>query len=252
MQLTEVELKELEEIDSDAESKLTLIDYKDYLEYKKELIEKKIYGIFKILREFIWKKYFTQRYSWKKAYGFAIAAHESINHKRKYTGDPYFNHLEEVVDILGQYYSVYCEENENIFSAAFLHDILEDTGISKETILDTFGQEVLNMVILLTDEKVNNSGRNRSQRKKIDRYRLSKAPKEVQDIKIADLISNSISIKENDPKFYHGCFRKEAILLLNVLEKAEDGLKDNLMKILEYRGNVRLRFPNKLESWHGN
>ena len=58
-----------------------------------------------------------------KAKLFAISAHDSINHRRKYTDEPYHVHPERVAKILMSE-----TKDEEIIAAAWLHDVIEDVA----------------------------------------------------------------------------------------------------------------------------
>ena len=59
----------------------------------------------------------------------AFAADRHKDQKRKYTGEPYFNHLAEVAALV----SVYNNDAE-VIAAAYLHDSVEDVGVTPEEI----------------------------------------------------------------------------------------------------------------------
>lgn len=147
----------------------------------------------------------------EKAAIFATAAHAAVGQVRKYTGDPYIVHPQEVVNILSEV----CDD-ETALATAWLHDVVEDTHITLDIIEDCFGSLVRDYVMLLTDTKY---GKNRAERKATDRARLRHAPADVQSIKVADLISNSASIVDHDEKFAK-VYIQEKRELLNVLVKA--------------------------------
>lgn len=126
---------------------------------------------------------------------FAIAAHRANNHHRKYTGERYEVHLYEVADIVTS-----INGTTEMLQAAWLHDTVEDTGITHDDILEVFGPTVRDYVFWLTDDLTPEDG-NRKFRKDAARARLAQAPAQVHTIKCADLISNTKSIVEHDPSF---------------------------------------------------
>jgi (p)ppGpp synthase/HD superfamily hydrolase len=89
---------------------------------------------------------------------------------------------------------------EAMVAAAHLHDVVEDTGVTIETVRDEFGSEVADLVSWLTDVSRPEDG-NRAHRKARDREHTAAAPAEAQTVKLADLISNTRSIMAHDPKF---------------------------------------------------
>ncbi len=74
----------------------------------------------------------------EKAYYFAEKAH--AGHTR-YSGDPYFSHLATVADMLAE-----MGMGPKTVSAGLLHDTIEDTGVTTETIKAEFGPEILFLI----------------------------------------------------------------------------------------------------------
>src|SRR3546814_15286338 len=64
-----------------------------------------------------------------KALAYAAAAHGSIDHVRKYTGEPYIHHPIEVMEIVSS-----VPHTEDMLAAALLHDTIEDTTVTQEDI----------------------------------------------------------------------------------------------------------------------
>lgn len=142
--------------------------------------------------------------------------------KRKYTGNPYLDHLAEVAGIVA---TVCTESNsekaEEMIATAWLHDCVEDQGVSLQEIEDKFGFRVALGVSGLSDLE-NGS---RAERKQASRDRLAKCSGWIQTIKVADIISNTSSIVAHDPKFAE-VYLEEKRLLLDVLTKADRRLFD--------------------------
>ena len=74
----------------------------------------------------------------KKAYAYSSAAHE---HQARKTGDPYIVHPAGVACILSELHL-----DKEAIAAGLLHDVLEDTAINKDFLLEEFGEEVLSLV----------------------------------------------------------------------------------------------------------
>ena len=126
---------------------------------------------------------------------------------RKYTGEPYFRHLESVARIVrGKGYS------EDAVAAAFLHDSIEDQGESRERLEALFNPVVARLVWEVSDQSKKEDG-NRAARKAIDREHLSKASPEGKAIKLADLIDNTMDIALHDPSFARVYLREKRLLL---------------------------------------
>lgn len=74
----------------------------------------------------------------EKAYKFARKTHDG---QYRVSGEPYIIHPVEVAKILAN-----LEVDIHTLMAAFLHDVLEDTDTSPDTIKEMFGEDVLNLV----------------------------------------------------------------------------------------------------------
>jgi len=146
---------------------------------------------------------------------FATAAHAAVAQLRKYTNEPYIVHPAEVFGIV----STVGGATPEMLAAAWLHDVVEDTGVTIEVIRQMFGEEVAELVGWLTDVSRPEQG-NRAVRKAIDRAHTAMAPAEAQTIKLADLISNTRSIMAHDEKFAK-TYLEEKRLLLEVMTKGD-------------------------------
>lgn len=138
---------------------------------------------------------------------------------RKYTGNPYADHLAEVAGIVATVAGDLCHSQEHMTAVAWLHDCVEDQGVGAQELADEFGVIVQFGVMALSDLETGN----RAERKAASRARLAAAPGWVQTIKCADLISNTSSIVKHDPKFAV-TYLEEKRLLLDVLTKADPRL----------------------------
>lgn len=144
---------------------------------------------------------------------FAREAHSA--QRRKYTNNPYADHLAEVAGIVATVAQSHPNAQVTL-ATAWLHDTVEDQeGVSVTDLTSRFGAVVAEGVLLLSDLEQGN----RAERKAASRLRLAGAPAWVQDIKVADLISNTSSIAEHDPKFA-AVYLEEKRLLLDVLTAA--------------------------------
>ena len=109
-----------------------------------------------------------------------------------------------------------------MLAAAWLHDTVEDTGVSLGLIEQEFGSEVASIVEMLTDVSCAHHGL-RAHRKQIDREHTAKASPSAKTIKLADLIDNTRSIVARDPKFAE-VYLAEKRLLLEVLREGDPAL----------------------------
>ena len=74
----------------------------------------------------------------KKAFDFSKTAHEG---QKRHSGDPYFYHVFETAKNLSRY-----GMDAHTIAAGLLHDTIEDTGASEETIEKEFGKDILFLV----------------------------------------------------------------------------------------------------------
>lgn len=155
----------------------------------------------------------------QKASAYAVHAHRRIDHRRKYSGQPYDAHLKEVAGIVAT-----VSDDPETIAAAWLHDVVEDTPATFADLEIEFGDAVAQLVRELTDVSKPGDG-NRSKRKAIDREHLATASSRGKTIKLADIIDNCRDICRNDPKFAK-VYLAEAQQLMEVM----DGADQRLMK----------------------
>jgi hypothetical protein len=131
----------------------------------------------------------------ERARAFAVEAHEAAGHRRKYTDEPYQVHLEAVARMVAE-----TGTDSETVAAAWLHDTVEDTHVTRGAIERAFGPRVARLVDELTDVSGPDDG-NRERRKAIDREHSANASPDAKTIKLADLIDNLRSIAGHDPRF---------------------------------------------------
>ena len=154
----------------------------------------------------------------RKAQVYAMAAHAAVGQRRKYTGEPYIVHPAEVAKIVAGVPGA----TPDMVAAAWLHDVVEDTGCTFNDIHMGFGIDIATLVVWLTDVSKPEDGP-RWYRKKLDREHTAQAPAEAQTIKLADLISNTKSIMAHDEKFAK-VYLEEKRMLLDVMTRGDAGL----------------------------
>ena len=161
----------------------------------------------------------------ERARVFATAAHAAVGQVRKYTFEPYIVHPTEVASIVAT-----VPHTNEMLAAAYLHDTVEDTGVSIVDIQVEFGNEVASLVSWLTDVSKPEQG-NRAVRKAIDREHTAMAPAAAQTVKLADLIANSRSILAHDPAFAR-VYLEEKRMLLEVLTRGDATLMAQARRIV--------------------
>ena len=166
---------------------------------------------------------------------FADQAHG--DQRRKYSNERYIFHPLRVMENCRNY-----TDDMAVLAAALLHDVLEDTKVTREE-MDNFLREImpevmaartLDLVIELTDvyTKKNYPGLNRRARKMREADRLAKISGDAQTIKYADIIDNVTNIFVNDPDFAV-VFIQEGRYALRKMEKGDVELFDKANKMIE-------------------
>jgi (p)ppGpp synthase/HD superfamily hydrolase len=148
----------------------------------------------------------------------------------------YINHPAAVVELVRS-----VPHTEAMIAAAWLHDTVEDTDATLKEVTELFGVEVGAFVEMLTDVSKPEDG-NRAMRKAIDRDHTAKATSPAKTIKLADLIDNSHSIIERDPKFAK-VYLKEKALLLEVLVGGDIRLLKQAQAIVDMYAHKLQRAP---------
>jgi hypothetical protein len=161
-----------------------------------------------------------------RAREFARAAHRDVGQLRKYSGQPYEEHLRRVAEIVSS-----VSDDAAMIAAAWLHDVVEDTPVTIETLTRTFGTEVGALVNALSDVSRPHHG-NRAARKALDREHLARACPRAQTVKLADLIDNCQDICSHNPRFGR-VFIAEMAALLDVLTEGDRRLQRRARSIVD-------------------
>lgn len=132
----------------------------------------------------------------RKAQVYAMAAHAAVGQRRKYTNEPYIVHPAEVAKLVADVPG----STPDMVAAAWLHDVIEDTGCTFYDVHMGFGIDIADLVAWVTDKSKPEDG-NRARRKQIDHDFIAQAPAEAHTIKACDIISNVRSIAEHDLNF---------------------------------------------------
>lgn len=141
----------------------------------------------------------------QKAMRFAHEKH--FTQVRKGPGIPYFCHLAEVAVTL-----VWAGQPEHVVAAGFLHDVVEDQGVSRAELADQFGRDIARIVDEVTNVTKPSDG-NRALRAAIEREHLAQASPEGKTVKLADSLSNIRSILVDEPKFAPVYVEEKRLLL---------------------------------------
>ena len=165
---------------------------------------------------------------------FARQAHG--DQQRKYEPGPYIIHLVRVKNFCLEYI-----KDEVIAAAALLHDVLEDTPVTKQELLEYLqtvagdrSKKILDLVVELTDvyTKNNYPQWNRRKRKAKETERLSQTSAEAQTIKYADILDNSMTISKGAGDFA-GVYLSEAKNLIRAMQKGNPALRSRVLETVD-------------------
>jgi guanosine-3',5'-bis(diphosphate) 3'-pyrophosphohydrolase len=161
---------------------------------------------------------------------YANAAHGQQT--RRYSQDPYIVHPERVL--------MNCRRFMNsppVLAAALLHDVLEDTAVTKRELIaflnsvmdESTAALTFQIVEELTDVfiKKDHPNFNRRKRKILEAERLSKVSPEAQTIKYADIIDN-LDVAAHEPDFAI-VYLNEALELLRVMTRGNADLRSEAL-----------------------
>ena len=120
-----------------------------------------------------------------KIIAFAIEAHQNTNHL--YDGKPYSVHLALVAAYAQKYLNKIPEQyQENVISACWLHDTIEDTRMTYNDIKSISNETVANIVYAVTNEK----GKNRKERANNKYYQGIILEPFARFVKLCDRLAN--------------------------------------------------------------
>lgn len=154
------------------------------------------------------------------AKGIAYTAHQAVGQKRKYDGTDYIGHPIRVAENVAANGGTLAQ-----IAAGYLHDVVEDTGITLEQLEHSLGivgypghlmKPTLDTVYSLTDQFVEQKGLNRQWRHCGELVRLSRDKNQLfWLVKHCDLLDNLDSIEKFD-KSYLPRFLTSAFLLVEM------------------------------------
>ena len=146
-----------------------------------------------------------------RAVNFAVKAHSGTERRGK--GFPYIIHLMEAVEIVAT-----ITPDQELLSAAMLHDTVEDTPVTVADLRKEFGDRIASIVEAESD--VHNEGESeheswhRRKQEAIDR--LTAAPLEAKIVALGDKLSNMRAIARDYAQIGDGLWK-----MFHVTEKSE-------------------------------
>jgi (p)ppGpp synthase/HD superfamily hydrolase len=145
---------------------------------------------------------------------------------RKYTGREYVEHPARVAGKVG----LLSGATEEMVAAGYLHDVLEDTQARGADIVEATNEDVLEIVMWLTNPSKGRKDLRRDERKALDREHLMKAPAEARVIKLVDRTDNLLEMSVA-PWDFRALYAHESILLAEAIGDADPALAEDLIKI---------------------
>ena len=118
-----------------------------------------------------------------------LAKKKHAGHLRK-DGSTFSKHLEDVVNRLKSLGVI----DEELLSAGWLHEIIEETDLSFDNLYEQFGNRIAVIVSSLTEDKT----LPRKQREKAYRIQLKEASFDAKLIKLCDISANLSDLKNYD------------------------------------------------------
>lgn len=169
-----------------------------------------------------------------KAMRFATKAHEG--QVRKGTSRPYIVHPIEVGDIVST-----MTKDEEVISAAILHDTIEDCkGVTRDVLKEEFSERVASLVAQESEDK----SKTWRERKGTTIQRIRTAQREVQMIGLADKLSNMRDIDRDYPVAGEELWNRFRMKDKNIIgwyyKGVRDALKENFDGVPAYEEYCKL------------
>ena len=155
----------------------------------------------------------------------ATVAHAAVGQMRNDGITPYIAHPRRVAGIVAQ-----AGGTKAMISAAWLHDVVEDTDITLEVLSTFFPPGVVEMVDDLT--KKEDMKDIRKLRKEKECYRLAQVCNASKSIKLADIVDNLRDMDDSTESFKE-LFVSEKTELLDYLEGGDETLIVMARKLIE-------------------
>lgn len=119
-----------------------------------------------------------------------------------------------------------------MIAAAWLHDTMEDCGVTREELQEKFGDKVAELVCELTNPSKQHPELSREERKLMDRRQLAAASNEAKLIKLADRADNMVSVAGDKlvPSKFKQKYTNESLLLLEALKGTNESLEREIAR----------------------
>lgn len=126
-----------------------------------------------------------------EAADFAARKHEGQKRKGA-AGEPYVNHLAEVAFLLASTAEI---PDAELVAAGWLHDTIEDVGVTEMELTQLFGPRVACIVVEVTDDK----SLRKDERKRLQVVNTPRKSREARLLKLADKTSNLRALADSPP-----------------------------------------------------
>lgn len=174
-----------------------------------------------------------------QALKFATDKHQGQTRKNK-DKTPYIEHPIRVSKLIEDIGHV---NDKNVLIAALLHDTLEDTKTTREEIKNTFSEEILNIVLEVTDDKT----LSRMVRKQKQIEHAKHISNKAKLIKLGDKISNLEDTLNDPPEKWsdddvlgYAVWSKQVIDNVRGINKNLEDYYDNIYETIFKKYNRRL------------
>ena len=158
---------------------------------------------------------------------FRFAADKHNDQRRKDSkASPYINHLIGVTETL---WNVAGVRDVNLLVAAILHDTIEDTNTTAEEIKAEFGEDVLTLVLEVTDDK----SLPKQTRKQLQIEHAPHISERAKMLKISDKINNIRDIVKSPPSNWSLERRQEYLLWSERVVVGLRGVSPQLEKLYD-------------------
>lgn len=145
---------------------------------------------------------------------------------RKYNGEPYVLHPLRVAVMV-------CSTpdwTEDMFIAAILHDVVEDTPVTLEEIRQQFGENVARIVDGLTNKIPKSVPR--AERKKLEAERLSRESHDVQVVKLCDRLDNVSELDTIGDEQFTRTYAEETKHLVDLIGSSSEELAKEIRSVI--------------------
>lgn len=173
---------------------------------------------------------------------FAKVAHEG--QVRKYNGFPYITHPARVASRV----MLFDKVSEDEVVAAWLHDTIEDCGISHDNIQKQFGSFAADLVLELTNpSKKCPKDTPREEKKLIDLEHIKSVSNRAKRIKLVDRLDNCLELNDAPIDFIR-LYNRETLRLIDAIGHVDPELNNQIkiqVRILENIEITRREYKNR-------